>query len=587
MSPVSEDSFVAVPETDNMSEPGADHRKSVAKGKGVEEVSPEGSVYYTVGDSDDGAEHGQVRRSTMFSTGDADVASKYPSAHDMAHIWEEDDDDKTNHPSTPATTVAVSSLGQTQPQHDDLLFVPTAYPTSAAGPSARLSDAVGNTSAVDLSSAAPTMTIRRGPRIRHDRLLRSETMATTQRAMFGPDEEALTADQLRAQDRRSHVFILLSTILTSASITLLVTCSVVLSLFEKHIVDDNQDLVADKGVLIACIAMGAVGTVVGFTLAGLAYFKHAGHRKSAADDDGNSWIEMNHRNKPLPRVPGLLAENPNPKAGWNDPKVNTAWDKFYQDKDGLRSYVEALEMRCARLTAAQDGGSGETSARPMQTRDVSVQAATTDRPVRTRDLIAEAIATGRVSRNNNGAVGHRTNVPSPLVRVTNSRDSTSTMSSADEVGNADNTKVRSSVRGSYMHAAKGSVSGQALIRRTSDAETDTIAPADIVGHDGLRRSGSEASILTVLCDAVTQPYSPLGERIDAAAMGAGTPDAPAVDAQSVRLSLAGSSGARFSRPAPAQYGLLDDAAPERGLFAQYIANKDDRETEGKGKGKAD
>ena len=248
------------------------------------------------------------------------------------------------------------------------------------------------------------------------------------RAVFGPDEEAQTADQLRAQDRRSHVFILLSTIATSGSVTLLVTCSVVLSLFEKHIVDDNQDLATDKGALVACIAMGAIGTIVGLTLVGLAYFKHLGHRNATAPAEDNSWIEMIHRNKPLPRVPGLLAENPNPKDGWNDPKVNAAWDKFYQDKEGLRTYVEALEMRCARLAAGQDGPSGDSPAPPVPAKDVSAKApaTTADRPVPTRDLIAEATTTGRANRaSSHGRVGHRTNTSPTIFKPTSPPRTTS------------------------------------------------------------------------------------------------------------------------------------------------------------------
>lgn len=538
MRPISEDSFVAVQQAaDNMSETDTGNRQSVA---------PEESAYYTVGDSNDGVENG-----------DDDVVSQYPSGHDMANIWELENEDDDHHPGTTATE-----------------FVSTIQAASAAGPSTRLSEAIGNTSAVDLSSGtitAPTTAIRRGPRIRHDRLQRSETMATTQQAMFGPDEEALTADQLRAQDRLRHVYILLSTILTSASITLLVTCSVVLSLFEKHIVEDNQDLVADKGALIACIAMGGMGTIVGFILVCLAYLKHAGPRKTATQDDGNSWIEMAHRNKPLPRVPGLLAENPNPKQGWDDPKINAAWNKIYQDKDGLRTYVEALEMRYARLLAAQDDG--KPPAPPKK-----------DGPVGTRDLTAEAMTTGRATRDaNNGRVEHRANVPSPLAQVTNSRDSTAT----DGARVVDNTKV--STRSSYNHAAKGSISGQALIRRDSDAETVTSGSADTVGHE-LRRSGSEASILTVLCDAVQQPYSPLGGRPDATITTstldhAGTPEASMIQSgEGMRSSFASSH--RLSNPRLRRYGLLDPPVPDH--FSRHMANREeDRETDGNGKDRAD
>ena len=151
----------------------------------------------------------------------------------------------------------------------------------------------------------------------------------------------------------------------------------------------------------------------------------------------------------------------------------------------------------------------------------------------------------------------------------------------------DNTKV--STRSSYNHAAKGSISGQALIRRDSDAETVTSGSADTVGHE-LRRSGSEASILTVLCDAVQQPYSPLGGRPDATITTstldhAGTPEASMIQSgEGMRSSFASSH--RLSNPRLRRYGLLDPPVPDH--FSRHMANREeDRETDGNGKDRAD
>ena len=113
-------------------------------------------------------------------------------------------------------------------------------------------------------------------------------------------------------------------------------------------------------------------------------------------------------------------------------------------------------------------------------------------------------------------------MPSPLTQVSNSRDSTASAADDDVV----DPKV--SIRASYKRGAKGSISNQALIWSSSDAETVTADPADTdVGYD-LQRSESQDSILTALCNGVTQPYSPLSEqRIDSSIMTT-VSDAPSV-----------------------------------------------------------
>lgn len=204
------------------------------------------------------------------------------------------------------------------------------------------------------------------------------------------------------------------------------------------------------------VAWAAVSGVFVLTFGALLGVTFLQYRKLNKDlVSGESWIEMQLRSRPLP-------PRPQSEDRKQDNGETEAWQKFVQDHTQLRRYVEFLESRIGVLEegrpniAEQNGGP---------------------------DTDTAGVASG------------------PTYGTMENAISQSSSTNAD-AGGGDNTPK----------AKKLSMGGSLSRRQLLQSEDSVTEPESWQGSDGnatIPQSDTKASILTELCEAVTEGYSPL------------------------------------------------------------------------------
>ncbi|KAL2264476.1 hypothetical protein VTK26DRAFT_41 [Humicola hyalothermophila] len=202
---------------------------------------------------------------------------------------------------------------------------------------------------------------------------------------------------------------------------------------------------------VGLVAWAAVSSTFVVTFGMLLGFSILQYRKTSKNlVSGENWIEMHRRSRPLPPRPGSEERE-------QDNAATEAWQKFAQDHKQLRRYVEFLENRVGVLEEAQSAKIHQQS-----------------------------------EERNTGATQP----------AGGARDL--------EAGN-DNDD------GDSTPKAKKTYVGGSLSRRKLLQRDDTGADSDMwregEGNAPMSKSDTKASILTELCEAVTEGYSPLCEQM--------------------------------------------------------------------------
>ncbi|KAK4245216.1 hypothetical protein C7999DRAFT_43242 [Corynascus novoguineensis] len=206
-------------------------------------------------------------------------------------------------------------------------------------------------------------------------------------------------------------------------------------------------------------AVSGVFVLTSGALLGVALLRY---RKTNEDlVSGEGWIEMHLRSRPLPPRP--QREERNQENG-----ATKAWKKFSQDRDQLRRYVEFLESRIGVLEEGrQDVGQQQHERSYTHINGGVNDASACDKIDMDQDLSSH-------TANSDGSTGNRTLRPTKL-----------------DLG--------------------GSLSRRRLLQPdSSTTELVTSEAGDV--KSTIPESDTKASILTELCEAVTEGYSPLSEQ---------------------------------------------------------------------------
>ncbi|KAK4234988.1 hypothetical protein C8A03DRAFT_46785 [Achaetomium macrosporum] len=281
--------------------------------------------------------------------------------------------------------------------------------------------------------------LRRGPRIRHSRLPPSPSMAANAGGSI-----PRSTKELWGVLGRLRKMMLASAILLELCILNLV--SSVTAVIVTHI---------EQGYAgVGLVAWAAVSAVFVLTFAGLLGIGFLQYRKMSNDlVSGENWIEMHLRSRPLPPRP----QNEQRK---QDSGATEAWQKFVQDHEQLRRYVEFLESRIGvleegRQTAGQQNNGSKAD------------------PTGTGDSAASNI---------------ENNICFP-----------------SQPHNGDDApKQKTVLRGSLSHRR---------LLQPEGSVTESKSWGDCVHNGVIPNSDTKTSILTELCEAVTQGYSPLSEQM--------------------------------------------------------------------------
>ncbi|KAK4145669.1 uncharacterized protein C8A04DRAFT_35705 [Dichotomopilus funicola] len=205
--------------------------------------------------------------------------------------------------------------------------------------------APGNTSLhsqrpTTLQSEAPDIeSLRLGPRLRHNRLPPSPSTAINAGRCVPSDTRRLwtTLGRSRKVIFVSAIFLELSILNEVASVTA---------------VTANQ--IEHGHAAVGLVVWAIVSAVLVLTCAMLTTFLLIRHRKLNKDlVSGESWIEMQLRSRPLPPRPQTDQAEQTVEQHKQDSGVTEAWQKFTQDHEQLRRYVEFLESRIGVL---EEGG---------------------------------------------------------------------------------------------------------------------------------------------------------------------------------------------------------------------------------------
>ncbi|KAH6842594.1 hypothetical protein B0I37DRAFT_393115 [Chaetomium sp. MPI-CAGE-AT-0009] len=213
---------------------------------------------------------------------------------------------------------------------------------------------------------------------------------------------------------------------------------------------------AGIGLVVWAVMSGILVLTFG-ALLGVTFLQHRRMNKDLIS--GENWIEMHLRSRPLP-------PRPQGEDRKQDSGATEAWQKFVQDHAQLRRYVEFLESRIGVLEEGQPN-TGEHDDSPN-----------TD---------MAGVGGGPAPGNMENAVGQ----PSGT--------------NADS-GAGDNTPK----------ANKLTVGGSLSRRQLLQSEDSVTEPESWQSSDGnatIPKSDTKASILTELCEAVTEGYSPLAEML--------------------------------------------------------------------------
>lgn len=297
--------------------------------------------------------------------------------------------------------------------------------------------------ATTIQSEIPDLSsLRLGPRIRHNRLPKSPSMAVN----AGQSVPKSTKELWTSIGRSRKIMIASAILLGLAILNLVASVTAV-------VVSNIEQGSAGTGLVVWAALSGAFV----LTLAGLLAITFLQYRKMNENlvSDEN-WIEMHLRSRPLPPRP-QSAERKQEDSG-----ATEAWQKFAQDQAQLRRYVEFLEGRIGVLEEGQTDMTGANNNAP--------------------DSIENDI--GQASGGNAGSdAGDNT----PKAKKLNS--------------------------GSIMSRR------QLLQPEESLAGSESWQGSDTSGR--IPKSDTKASILTELCEAVTEGYSPLSEQ-----MPRGSPHVP-------------------------------------------------------------
>ncbi|KAM7221775.1 hypothetical protein V8F06_002768 [Rhypophila decipiens] len=326
----------------------------------------------------------------------------------------------------------------------------------------------GDLSIADSDDSLQPPTVRRGPTIRHDRLQHSETMASTRMAM-DPMDQQRRSFEYRMAIRKGQVAITYSSLFLLFS---LVTFGCFATTEILHLVGVIPDLEQQIGIIAGAILSG-IATIIAAFLIPYTVKKHRKNRESSEDAAPNSWIELQHREKPLPPLPSLEKNAADDK----DPKVIALRNKFVQDTDRLWGYLWTVE----ELLLQAHGGDRDAIPECMVVHDILAQAGpqstttgvvaeSSSTPLRLRDRFSPI----RIFSNSNGR--SERNEPDP-----------------EAAPQALNIVKKPTPK----HAAQDSISKDVLVATTDSAEA------------AIPRSETTTSILAELCDAVTEHYSPL------------------------------------------------------------------------------
>ncbi|KAK3294957.1 uncharacterized protein B0H64DRAFT_324024 [Chaetomium fimeti] len=207
---------------------------------------------------------------------------------------------------------------------------------------------------------------------------------------------------------------------------------------------------------IGLVAWAAVSGVFVLTFGALLGVTVLQYRRMNKDlVSGENWIEMHLRSRPLP-------PRPQGEDRKQDSGATEAWQKFVQDHTQLRHYVEFLESRIGILEEGQPN-IGEQNDGP--------------------DTDMTGVGSGPTSGNMENAIGQP--------------------SGTNADGGAGN---------DTPNANKLNVGGSLSRRQLLQPEDSVTEPESWQGSDGnatIPKSDTKASILTELCEAVTEGYSPL------------------------------------------------------------------------------
>ncbi|GAB1316202.1 hypothetical protein MFIFM68171_06412 [Madurella fahalii] len=178
--------------------------------------------------------------------------------------------------------------------------------------------------------------LRRGPRLRHSRLPPSPSSAATR-----PWDLPKSTRELWGIVGRLRGLMIASALLLELSILSFVSSITVVAMMRREHGYPGTGVVAWaalSGILVVVLP-------VSFWLSILQYRKTTKRLLS-----GENWIEMHRRSRPLPPRPISDGEQQQ-----DNSTTEEAWQKFAQDHEQLRRYVEFLENRIGVLEEGQQG----------------------------------------------------------------------------------------------------------------------------------------------------------------------------------------------------------------------------------------
>lgn len=179
--------------------------------------------------------------------------------------------------------------------------------------------------------------------------------------------------------------------------------------------------------------------------------------KTLVDDE--LWIQMQRRDRPLPPLP----QDEDKK---NDETTSAAWTKFAADQEQLRRYVERLESRVAKLEN-QESGTSQSNDEP-------------------------------------NALDNGSNSQCRSIFKSKGKQRLVRSKREHNASDDDNTATKPKL------SLKESLSRRELLK--PDSENGSSSENEGSHGFGIPRSDTKVSILTELCEAVAESYSPLNER---------------------------------------------------------------------------
>ncbi|EGS20135.1 uncharacterized protein CTHT_0046420 [Thermochaetoides thermophila DSM 1495] len=179
--------------------------------------------------------------------------------------------------------------------------------------------------------------------------------------------------------------------------------------------------------------------------------------KTLVDDE--LWIQVQRRDRPLPPLP----QDEDKK---NDETTSAAWTKFAADQEQLRRYVERLESRVAKLEN-QESGTSQSNDEP-------------------------------------NALDNGSNSQCRSIFKSKGKQRLVRSKREHNASDDDNTATKP------KNSLKESLSRRELLK--PDSENGSSSENEGSHGFGIPRSDTKVSILTELCEAVAESYSPLNER---------------------------------------------------------------------------